>query len=850
MKKISKIFDNIENLKEEIKEENIDFNAPMLVRIITSENTRENAHKLAKDIKKLLPNSTIIGATSSMSVIHKGEQIDYATLIVIEQYAKLILSSRKIGFKDKSIKQLAKEVHEASTDISSLNCGVNILFPAAFWDGYKFVREFDALKPQVKLVGGMAGEMVHIGGDSYLFDENGVYDDSMLIFAATHEDEHHFLNVFTPHDVLSESVHEITKTDGHFVKEIDGQPAGQWILDYLNISEENVLHHDLIKSATDFQSTLDQVNNDYLTRFPILLEEDGTGWYSNYVRDENALSFYHANLTENIKFKMGYVTPIAAMNQTYELLSESYNTPIESIFAYTCVVQRMYLSNVAKWALAPFNQCDVCGMFMMGEIVFRNGKNEYHQGACVINGVSESEKYIMPELQALEKISLVEKDIDFIMKAIEKQSQTTKSGAKYVENLDKHRRLGSIESYFKDPHFNMPNMLQYKSDREIFKMDKICLVEIQTADATIAYAGQEAYDESCIEMMKELNEIYKDHPVFRLSRMYAFNYKCIVISCLDYVSNLDFIDYCKELHQKYGYAKSLCHDITTVSRFVVVLNQDSLVEEGMKYLFSNSDKMDTFVVCSSAEQTEDITNKELQTLDLINRAIKNNLVVPYYQGLHNNTTKTIDKYESLMRIKDIDGTLYTPYSFMDISKKYKLYSHISQLMVESVLNDFKDRKEGISLNLSINDIDSSVFREWLLEELGRFPNPQRVIIEVLESDDFKNLDVFFEFIKKVRKIGCKIAIDDFGSGYSTFTTVLQLEPDIIKIDGSIVNKVDSCNKSLMILDTIQYLTKKLGALTVAEFVENQSIQDILEKYEVSYSQGYHFSMPLPFEQLP
>ncbi len=850
MKKVSHIYDGKESFINKLNENKIDFYAPLLVRIVTAKSSRDNALALAKQIKEILPNGMIVGATSSVSVIHNGEAVDDATLIVVEQYTKLILSVRKLPFIDKNIETIAKQVHDISMEIGSTKTTINLLFSNKFWDGFKFVREFDKLTPQMKLAGGMAGEMSHFYGDSYLFDENGVYDEEMFIFAATAEEEYHFTQAFTPHDKLNDDIHEITKVDGHFIKEIDNEPAGDWMLNYLNLNKDNVAHYDFVTTQTDFDTTFEQLNNDYLTRFPLLLEHDGTGFYNSYDSKENSLSAYHANLMVKEKFKVGYVTPIAAMNATYELISATYSAPIELVFAYSCVVLRMYLSNVAKWALSPFEQFDVSGMFMMGELVYQNGRNEYHQGACVLQCIAESEVYAIPNLKTLEQIELVETDLDFILKAIEKQSQTTKSGAKYAEKLEKYRRGGSIESYYKDPDFNMPNMLQYRVDNDTFKMNKVCLVEIQTADATVAFAGQEAYNLSCVEMINEIGEIYKDNPVYKLSRMYAFNYKCIVISCLDYVSNMDFIEYCKELHKQYGYAKSRCHDITSVSRFVVVLNQENPVEEGMKYLFSNSDKMETFFISSTSSQDYDVSNEELRALDLLNRAIENKLVVPYYQGIHNNQTNKIDKYEALMRIIDLDDKVYSPYAFIDISQKYKLYTHISRLMIEQVLHDFKDRDEQVSINISVNDIESSTFREWFINALSNFNKPERVIVELLESDDFKQLDNFFEFVNEIKSLGCKIAIDDFGSGYSTFTTVMQLEPDYIKIDGSIVSQVANNSKSIMVLDTIQYLTKKLEAKAVAEFVENVDIQNILNKYEISYSQGYYFAKPVPFDELP
>ncbi len=405
------------------------------------------------------------------------------------------------------------------------------------------------------------------------------------------------------------------------------------------------------------------------------------------------------------------------------------------------------------------------------------------------------------------------------------------------------------KGYVIDSDCTLPNMFQYKHDTKVLHLDKICIIEIQTADVTIAFSGMENYRESCLDLIKAIDNKYKEDPVFHFSKLYAFHYKCIVVACSKYVSNGDFIDFCKKMHTDFTIIKSNIQTTTTVNRFVTVLNQDAPVEVGMKYLFSHADQMDTFLVCSE-NSTPNYATEDLRILNLLYYAISNRLVVPYYQAIHNNTTKKIEKYESLMRILDLDGRVYSPYTFLELSKKYKLYGYISRLMIEQVFYDFTNRDEHFSINLTLHDIDSNYFRSWFFKDLKKFPRPQDLTIEFLESEDLNKADIFFDFVKEVRKLGCKIAIDDFGAGYSTLSTILHLEPDFIKIDGSIISDVSHNEKSTMLLGVIQYLTKELGGQAIAEFVETADIQKILEHHNVAYSQGYHFAKPVPFESLP
>ena len=140
-------------------------------------------------------------------------------------------------------------------------------------------------------------------------------------------------------------------------------------------------------------------------------------------------------------------------------------------------------------------------------------------------------------------------------------------------------------------------------------------------------------------------------------------------------------------------------------------------------------------------------------------------------------------------------------------------------------------------------------RNWIIEKLRNHDHPEKVVIEFVETENYSDLDVVLDFAKQIHAVGSKIAIDDFGSGYSTFSTVIEIEPDFLKIDGSIVSKIANNHKSLIILDTVRYLADKMGTEAIAEFVETAEIQRILEEYQISYSQGYYFSKPAPFKEL-
>jgi EAL domain-containing protein (putative c-di-GMP-specific phosphodiesterase class I) len=118
-----------------------------------------------------------------------------------------------------------------------------------------------------------------------------------------------------------------------------------------------------------------------------------------------------------------------------------------------------------------------------------------------------------------------------------------------------------------------------------------------------------------------------------------------------------------------------------------------------------------------------------------------------------------------------------------------------------------------------------------------------VTFELLESEEIGSYDRLIYFIRLIKSYGAKLAIDDFGSGYSNYTQLFRLEPDIVKIDGSLIKDIDTNQNSLNIVESILSLTKKSNIKVVAEFVDKEQIHIILQRLGVEYAQGYYYSAP-------
>lgn len=240
--------------------------------------------------------------------------------------------------------------------------------------------------------------------------------------------------------------------------------------------------------------------------------------------------------------------------------------------------------------------------------------------------------------------------------------------------------------------------------------------------------------------------------------------------------------------------------------------------------------------------------KNIETIHIIKTAIDNRKIISYFQPIVNNQTQKIEKYESLVRLVTEDGQLLTPLYFLDTAKKGRYYSKITKIVLEnSFAALYKISEAAISINLSVHDIERDEITHYIENLLVQHEDEaHRIIFELLESEDIKDFALIKQFIQKVKAKGVKIAIDDFGTGYSNFERLLSYEPDILKIDGSLIKNIHNNQINQHIVETVMLFAKKQNLSTVAQFVENETIYEIVRDMGIDYSQGFYFGKPEMF----
>lgn len=230
-------------------------------------------------------------------------------------------------------------------------------------------------------------------------------------------------------------------------------------------------------------------------------------------------------------------------------------------------------------------------------------------------------------------------------------------------------------------------------------------------------------------------------------------------------------------------------------------------------------------------------------------AFKRDALLSYFQPiLPIQDSSKPTKYESLIRLEDESGKVLAPFNFLNVAKTNRVYYKITRAVIRNTFEVITKYKVPCSINISLSDVNNELTMKYFFDTLNNFDYNHLLTVELLETEDFDNYESVYDFCMKVRSFGIKIALDDFGAGYSNFSHILNLAVDYIKIDASLVSDIDRNHNSRIMVETIVELAKKLHVLTIAEFVSSEEILEVVTELGVDYAQGFFIGKPEPIEK--
>ncbi len=247
---------------------------------------------------------------------------------------------------------------------------------------------------------------------------------------------------------------------------------------------------------------------------------------------------------------------------------------------------------------------------------------------------------------------------------------------------------------------------------------------------------------------------------------------------------------------------------------------------------------------------------EMQWVTRINKALEENRFCLYAQAIVPLDASTDIHYELLLRMVDEKGTIIPPAAFLPAAERYNIISKIDRWVVENVFGilaknpGFLKQIDFISINLSGQSLADEDFLYFVIKQLQALDtNSAKVCFEITETAAISNLSQAMKFINRLKSLGCQFALDDFGSGMSSFAYLKNLPVDYLKIDGMFVKDIVDDPIDRAMVKSINEIGQVMGMQTIAEFVENDEIKDMLREIGVNYAQGYGTGKPQPFSKL-
>jgi len=246
---------------------------------------------------------------------------------------------------------------------------------------------------------------------------------------------------------------------------------------------------------------------------------------------------------------------------------------------------------------------------------------------------------------------------------------------------------------------------------------------------------------------------------------------------------------------------------------------------------------------------------EMNWVHKVKNAIKHDLFVPHFQLLRplDPSNKRLS-LEALIRMKGNDNKLIMPTKFLSAAENYDVIFEVDCWMINNVckkiqqLENNADKIESIAINLSGNTLSNPKIGQFIEKCFQRYDtDTSKICFEITETHMMTNISTAQTLLNRLQKYGCTISLDDFGAGMSSFGYLKKLPIDKIKIDGSFVKNMDNSIIDYTFVESITNVARAMDIKTVAEFVENERIIELLIDINVDYLQGFYIEKPQPWE---
>ncbi len=247
---------------------------------------------------------------------------------------------------------------------------------------------------------------------------------------------------------------------------------------------------------------------------------------------------------------------------------------------------------------------------------------------------------------------------------------------------------------------------------------------------------------------------------------------------------------------------------------------------------------------------------EMQWISRLTTALEEDRFTLFFQPIVSTNGSKELKKEILLRLRALDGSLVDPGQFIPAAERYNLMASIDRWVLSAVVayaakqHEMTGERDNFCVNISGASVADETFLDFAVSLIEEWAPPAgSLCLEVTETAAIENLSSAVDFMKRLKKMGVTFALDDFGNGFSSFAYLKNLPVDYLKLDGSFVRGIDEEPIDRSMVEAVNRIGHVIGMKTIAEFVRNQKIQDIVEGFGVDFVQGYHIAKPAPLDDL-
>lgn len=761
----------------------------ILIRIHTSIHSKDEAVDLAGFIKKLVPAADIIGLSTPAPISQGRLMPNQCTISVSQMSEGRIRTSMFLpDVSGKNLKEL----------FSGDDPGLLLAFFAGdFREAERFAGEINNELSGVCLTGGIADisdnayqKDSHAG---FIFNEAGWSEHGVLVSAF----EGKRFCVTGGYATGIQSVEMVECSDGAFEETVGGMD--------------------------DLPSVL-RFTDDGKRLLGISQTDSISGYRMAFLHDDGIISDDRKLFRQVEGFSMN-----------------------ETILGFVCTSRVRYYPGCTGWELSAYENSNICGCVVNGVFACENGKNVLTDLAFSVTAAGEEHRiqkfnpYVFSYTEALSEDN--SEILSYIMHIANKYEKDAKSVPVNIRNF-----VAACEDrLLRTADAGLPNEAALIMDMSIKGYDRLCIINVLDVIGITA-----VFSEGTVKKTKN-NYIGRSRSFAhrRNYHIYKLDKWQLAIAAPAYIVKLsDFISDMEELQRQLF--KTADESAAIVPTFCII---DVCDPEYLHDIYNSAGNhmqqknLQFYVYNADLDKPDlDSIRERYHMVDVINYAIENDRVFPYYQGIRDNRSAKMTHYEALMRIEDEKGRVYYPAEFLDVARSYGLlYDNLSMMMIHKVFEKFRSYEDRlVSINLSMRDIKNRELVEYICGFLTTAEHPENFVFEILENEDVNDYEYVLAFVDRIHSLGGRISIDDFGSGYSNLVHVISIHADYVKIDGSIVRRcsVDKESEYIIAMISSWRQLSSRNVRIVAEFVENEDIQKMVESYGIDYSQGYLFARPV------